>query len=83
MSANVWNRTTRIVVLVLLSVAGAWFLWRIRPMFGPLVIAGFIAYLLNPVVDFAVARTRLRRAGAKNPQAIVAAFMPAVAARGT
>ena len=61
MSANVWNRTTRIVVLVLLSLAGAWFLWRIRPMFGPLVIAGFVAYLLNPVVDFAVARTRLRR----------------------
>ena len=61
MSASVWNRTTRIVVLVLLSVAGAWFLWRIRPMFGPLVIAGFVAYLLNPVVDFAVARTRLRR----------------------
>lgn len=61
MAARDWNRITRIVVLVILAIAGAWFLWVIRPMFRPLVIAGFLAYLLNPLVDIVVEKGRIRR----------------------
>ena len=41
-------------------------LWYIRRVLEPLIIAAFIAYLINPAVNFLTRRTRLSRKGAVN-----------------
>jgi predicted PurR-regulated permease PerM len=59
-----WSPPVRYLVfglLFLLFVAG---LWYIRSIIEPLIIAAFIAYLINPAVNFLTRRTRLSRSGA-------------------
>ncbi len=36
-------------------------LWYIRSILEPLIIAAFIAYLINPAINFLVARRRMSR----------------------
>lgn len=59
-----WNQTTRRVVAVLLVALSVALLWYLRELFFPLVLAGFLAYLLNPLVDYVDERTPLPRSGA-------------------
>ncbi len=70
----IWLALTGLAVatLVALGAAVIWGLGRIlqilSPVLWPLAIAGIIAYLLDPVVDF------IERKGASRPRAIVCVF---------
>ncbi len=61
-----WSLSFRYLVLgfvfILLTVG----LWYIRSILEPLILAGFIAYLIHPAVNFLTRRTRLSRRGAVN-----------------
>jgi predicted PurR-regulated permease PerM len=63
---NHWSMPVRYlafgVVFVLLAIG----LWYIRSILEPLIIAAFIAYLINPAVNYLIRRTRLSRTGAVN-----------------
>jgi predicted PurR-regulated permease PerM len=56
-----WSPQARLfalgLIIVLLVVAA----WYVREMFKPLILAGVIAYLLYPVVEFLSTRLKLRR----------------------
>jgi predicted PurR-regulated permease PerM len=56
-----WSRPLRYYVLTLLIVGVLAFAWLIRAVFPPLIIAGLIAYLLTPAVEYLAKRTRLKR----------------------
>lgn len=55
-----WSLSTRIVVVVLLLVLFGLFVYAIRPLIAPLIIAALIAYVLYPVVLSLQKRTRFR-----------------------
>jgi predicted PurR-regulated permease PerM len=65
----IWMGVTALSVAVFLAVlamlfwAAGWALQRLTPVLLPLAIAGIIAYLLDPVVDY-LERKRMPRAGA-------------------
>jgi len=65
-----------IAVLVVLAVALVWGLGRVlnilSPVLWPLAVAGVIAYLLDPVVDF------FERKGLTRPRAIISVFAVAI-----
>lgn len=61
-----WSLPIRYLVFGLAFLLFALFLWYIRRVFEPLVIAAFIAYLINPAVGFIRRRTRLSHYGAVN-----------------
>jgi predicted PurR-regulated permease PerM len=61
-----WSVQTRYFVLGLIIVCVAIVAWYIRTIFPPLIIAGLVAYLLYPLVEFMQARLRLRRKVAAN-----------------
>jgi predicted PurR-regulated permease PerM len=63
---NQWNTPVRYIVFGLLSLLSLIALWYIRSVLEPMIIAAFIAYLLNPAVNFLTTRTRLSRPGAVN-----------------
>ncbi len=56
-----WSVRLRIIVLVVTLLALALTLWLVRSILEPLIIAAFIAYLINPAVNFLVSRTRMLR----------------------
>ncbi|TAK10666.1 MAG: AI-2E family transporter [Anaerolineae bacterium] len=56
-----WNQPLRYLMFTGLVLALLWLLWYVRAMFGPLVIAGLIAYILNPLAELLMVRTRLKR----------------------
>jgi predicted PurR-regulated permease PerM len=56
-----WSVRLRIIVLVVLLVLIAATLWFTRSILQPLIIAGFIAYLINPAVNLLTRRTRMTR----------------------
>ncbi len=61
-----WSRPVRymaFILLLLLILAGSWY---IRSILEPLIISAFIAYLMNPVVNYLTRRTRLSRIVAVN-----------------
>ena len=58
------NSILRYWALFLLTILGLFFIWYIRALFAPLVIAALIAYLLNPLVEFILRRSRLSRSAA-------------------
>ncbi len=60
-SSSPWSDTTKRMVVAGGVVLGALILYRFRQLLPPLVIAIILAYVLNPVVGFIVARTRLPR----------------------
>jgi predicted PurR-regulated permease PerM len=61
-----WSLPFRYIVGTLMFAAFVAFLFYAREAVSALVIAGFSAYLINPVVTFTIERTRLSRAWAVN-----------------
>jgi len=61
-----WSLPFRYTVGILLSVLLVIFLWHIRSVLQPIIVAAFIAYLLNPPVSFLVQRARFSRTVAVN-----------------
>lgn len=61
-----WSLPLRYSVGILLVVLLGLFLWHIRSVLRPLIIAAFIAYLLNPPVGFLIRRKRFSRTAAVN-----------------
>ena len=61
-----WNKTTRYYVLTIVLILLAALAWVTREMFGPLVVAGLVAYLLNPIANLLAERTRLGHKWAVN-----------------
>jgi len=61
-----WSLPVRYVVFGILFLFLLLGLWFIRDILEPLIIAAFVAYLINPAVNFLTTRTRLSRPGAVN-----------------
>ncbi len=59
-----WERPVRYAVFGLVFLILAFSLWYIRRVLEPLIIAAFIAYLINPAVNLLTGRTRMTRRGA-------------------
>ncbi len=56
---RVWSRPARYFTLSLMLIVLVAVGWYVRAMFPPLIIAGLIAYLLSPIVNFLKQRARL------------------------
>ena len=54
-----WSLPLRYIVLGLLVISIGLGLWVIKPVLQPIIIAAFVAYLINPAVNFLTRRTRL------------------------
>ncbi|MBU4224499.1 MAG: AI-2E family transporter [Chloroflexi bacterium] len=54
-----WSLSTRYFVLTFVLIALILFFWGIREILGPLVMAGLVAYILNPAIDFLERRARM------------------------
>mgnify|MGYP001221126885 CR=1 FL=1 len=63
---NQWSLTFRYVVGILLLAAFVAFVLYARDAVRNFVLAGFVAYLLNPGIEFLSAHTRMKRAAAVN-----------------
>jgi predicted PurR-regulated permease PerM len=61
-----WSLPVRYLVFGLVALLFLVVLWVIRSVLEPLIIAAFIAYLINPAVNFLGRRTRLSRSGSVN-----------------
>jgi predicted PurR-regulated permease PerM len=60
-SSSTWSPTLRYIVFAGLVVGLLGFLWYVRALFTPIVIAGLLAYILSPLVDWLAARVRWKR----------------------
>lgn len=49
---NQWSAPTRVIALSLSIVFIVFVIFEVRPLVGPLVIAGLLAYVLNPIGNF-------------------------------
>ena len=56
-----WNNSTRAIVLGLCLIFIIWSIYTIRSILSPIIIAGLMAYTLNPLVNTTQTRTRLSR----------------------
>jgi predicted PurR-regulated permease PerM len=56
-----WSRPARYLALIILLLLGAVFIYAIREIIGPLVIAALLAYVLQPLVAWFDERTKLSR----------------------
>jgi predicted PurR-regulated permease PerM len=56
-----WSRTTRYIVFLLMLVGFLWFMWLIQELIAPLVIAGLLAFVLNPIVAYVNKFSKLPR----------------------
>ncbi len=54
-----WSLSTRYFVLTFVLVILILFFWGIREILGPLVIAGLVAYILDPAINFLKRRVRM------------------------
>jgi putative permease len=61
-----WSMTTRYLLFGLVALLLALLLWYIRSVLEPLIIAAFIAYLINPAINFLIARRRMSRKASVN-----------------
>jgi predicted PurR-regulated permease PerM len=66
MNPKPWSPTARYLVFGLSAVLLIGLLWLLHPVIRPLVIAAFIAYMLNPVVNGLTRITRLSRRAVVN-----------------
>jgi predicted PurR-regulated permease PerM len=60
-TTDVWSRPFRLVLLVFLLVIMIVGLWYIRGILEPLIIAAFVAYLINPIINYFIAHSRMSR----------------------
>jgi len=58
---NPWSTRFRYLMLGVMALGMAGFIWYVRVVFAPLIIGALIAYVLNPVVDWLGRRTHLSR----------------------
>ena len=63
---NQWSLPLRYLVFGLVTLLLVVVLWYIRSVLEPLIIAAFIAYLINPAVNILVARRRMSRKASVN-----------------
>ncbi len=56
-----WNRSTKVIAIVTSMILVVLTLWYFSYLIQPLIIAGIIAYLLNPIVDWIDDRIPLTR----------------------
>lgn len=56
-----WSMPVRYIVFALVCLVFGLALWYIRSILEPLIIAAFIAYLINPAVNLLTGHTRLTR----------------------
>lgn len=56
-----WSRTTRYIVFFLMLGGFLWFMWLIQELIAPLVIAGLLAFVLNPMVAYVNRFSKLPR----------------------
>jgi predicted PurR-regulated permease PerM len=56
-----WSESTKWLVIISSLLALVWIIYRFSQIISPLVIAVILAYILNPLVRFLTARTRLSR----------------------
>ena len=61
-----WSLPFRYLVLGVLLLLSGLLLWYIRSILEPLIIAAFVAYLINPAVNYLTGHTRMSRPGAVN-----------------
>ncbi len=61
-----WSLPVRYLVFGLVALLFVVMLWFIRSVLEPLIIAAFIAYLINPAVNFFTSRTHLSHSGSVN-----------------
>jgi predicted PurR-regulated permease PerM len=66
MNTKQWSLPLRYIVLGILVVLSALGLWYIRSVLEPLIIAAFVAYLINPGVNMLTRRTKLSRRASVN-----------------
>lgn len=64
MNKKPWSMPLRFITLVFLIALLAVGVWTIRPVLEPMIIAAFVAYLINPAVNFLTRRTKISRRGA-------------------
>ena len=63
---NQWSITFRYIVGIILYAAFVAFVFYAHDAIRNFVLAGFVAYLLNPAVDFLASRTRVKRSTSVN-----------------
>jgi predicted PurR-regulated permease PerM len=61
MNEKSWSIPLRYIVFGILIILLALGLWVVRSVLKPVIIAAFVAYLINPAVNFLTTRTRLSR----------------------
>ncbi len=66
MTKQPWSLSFRYLMGIITFVALVWFLYYARVTLEPLIIAAFIAYLINPAVTLLTSRTKLSRGAAVN-----------------
>jgi len=59
-----WSRNTKRTVGLILLALLALLVWRFRGLLGQIVVAGLLAYLLNPLIRWLARRTPLSRSAA-------------------
>jgi predicted PurR-regulated permease PerM len=60
-SRHRWSSYTKLIVSLGMLTISLYLLYRFRAVIAPLVIAGILAFLLNPIVTFLVAKLRIGR----------------------
>lgn len=56
-----WSYTTRTLVAIVVALGLVWFIVLASPLIQSLIVAGLLAYLLDPVTNLLMRWTRLRR----------------------
>ena len=56
-----WNRTTKIIVALIILILAALLAYRFQTLIGQIVGAAILAYILNPIIVLLDRRTRLKR----------------------
>jgi predicted PurR-regulated permease PerM len=63
---NQWSLSVRFLALGVVFLLAVVVLWYIRSVLEPLIIAAFIAYLINPAINFLIMHRRMSRKVAVN-----------------
>jgi predicted PurR-regulated permease PerM len=56
-----WSKSTRIIVVLALVAAGIWLAFLFAPLLEAVIVAGLLAYLLDPIVRWMMAHSQATR----------------------